>query len=270
MRSPARRLVSLGLALLLVAGLGVTSTLAAAPAEATLVAAEGVATTKINEQRVDRGLVKLRVDSRLAALARERAVYMAENDIFSHTHAGGQAVWDLMSANGITWYGAGEIIAYNTTSSLSSSAAGAVKQWMASPPHKAIIVSKSYNYFGVGVAVSPNTGRRYWAGVFLKGPDRTGAWAKITSTTKKSISATRSKVTFRWTGGDTQLQVLTSGFHSYQFQRRMDGGPWYDYGTTTKTTMTRTWIRGSVYEFRVRARDRNGNWSSWKTVKVRP
>lgn len=243
---------------------------AAAPSEASLDAAEAMALTRINAERVDRGHVKLRLDSRLAALARERAVYMAANDILSHTHAGGQAVWDMMSAQGITWYRAGEIIAYNTSSSLTTSAATAVSSWMHSAPHKAIAMSSDYNYVGFGVAVSTTTGRRYWAGVFLKGPDRTGAWSKILSVTKSAISSTQSKVVIRWDGADTRLSVLTAGFKVFDIQRRLDGGAWYDYGTRTTKSTTRHWTRGHTWEFRVRAMDKNGNWGSWKSVTVRP
>ena len=54
---------------------------------------------------------------------------------------------------------------------------------MDSSGHKAIIMSKGYNYVGFGLAISPTSGKRYWAGVYLKGPDRTGAWAKLGSVT---------------------------------------------------------------------------------------
>ena len=36
---------------------------------------------------------------------------------------------------------------------------------MASPSHKAIIMSTGYNYVGFGLAISAATGKRYWAGV---------------------------------------------------------------------------------------------------------
>ena len=197
MRSLARRGGPVGLALLLVVLLGALLVPAASavtmPSEASVRTAEASALTKINAQRSAHGLVKLRLDPRLASLARERAVYMAQNDLLSHTHAGGKAVWDLMNDDGITWYGAGEIIALNTTSSLTGSATTAVKGWLGSPPHRSIMLSTQYNYIGMGVAVSPNTGRRYWAGVFLKGPDRTGAWSKITSVSKHVVSGAHTR-----------------------------------------------------------------------------
>ena len=269
MRSPARHLLPLGLVLVLAAALAPAVAAAELPGEAAVAAAEASAVAKINDQRTSRGLVALRLDSRLAALARERAVYMAETDVLSHTHAGGLMVWDMMTDAGIAWYGAGEIIAYNGTESLTASATTAVTGWLGSPPHKSIMLSTTYNYFGMGLAVSPTTGRRYWAGVFLKGPDRTGAWAKIGKVSKTVTSATKVKVTIRWSGADTKLQILTSGFRSYQIQRRIDGGAWYDYGTTTATSMTKSWKRGHTYEFRVRAHDKVGNWGGWKSIKIK-
>ena len=53
---------------------------------------------------------------------------------------------------------------------------------------------------------------------------------------------------------------MTSGLKQFQTQRREDGGAWFDYGTTTRTSATHTWARGHVWEFRVRARDKAGNW----------
>ena len=50
----------------------------------------------------------------------------------------------------------------------------------------------------------------------------------------------------------------------------IDGGAWYDYGSTTaKTSMTQSWTRGHTWQFRVRARDKVGNWGGWKVVKVK-
>jgi uncharacterized protein YkwD len=269
MRSLPRRVVAIGLGLLLLASLAPLVAAATLPDEASVAAAETSALDKINDQRVAHGLVRLRLDSRLATIARERAVYMADNDLLSHEHEGGKMVWDLMTEAGITWYGAGEIIAYNTTSSLVGSATTAVNGWLDSPPHRSIMLSTGYNYIGMGLAVSPVTGRRYWAGVFMKGPDRTAAWAKLGSTSKHIVSASKVRVTLRWSGADARLQVLTSGLHYFQTQRRVDGGPWVDYPLTTSTSTVRTWSRGHTIDFRVRARDKQGNWGAWHTTTVR-
>ena len=267
MRSPSRRLAPAVLGLLLVAAL---APLAARGADDTVASAEQRAHTLANAERVERGLVKLRWDQRLGDLARDRATYMAETDTFSHTQSGGTSVFDLMTDAGIKWYGGGEIIAWNIGTELDASADYVLRQWMNSSGHKAIMVSKDFNYVGFGVATSPETGRRYWAGVYMKGPDRTAGWAKTGSVSISRLDARSSRVTVRWGGGDTKLQVLTSGHRYFQVQSRRNGNEWKTYPTTTSTSRSWTLYRDSVYEFRVRSRDKAGNWSSWKTVTINP
>jgi hypothetical protein len=91
----------------------------------------------------------------------------------------------------------------------------------------------------------------------------------MTTISRSSVDARRVKVTVRWTGADTKLQVLTSGFRYYQVQKSVDGAAWYDYGTRTTPSLTRTWARGHTVVVRVRARDKAGNWGLWRTVTVR-
>ena len=268
MRSPARRLSPLALVFLLVIGLAPATAAAGTPTDAQISAAEQSVLTLTNRRRASAGLTALRWDNRLAELAGDRAAYMARTGQFSHTQSGGTDVFDMIAGAGIKWYGAGEIIAWNTAAALDYSAAFAVKGWMGSPSHKAIVMSKGYNYVGFGLAIS-DTGKRYWAGVYLKGPDRTGAWSKIVGTAKRNLNNTDVRVWVKWTGSDVRLQVLTSGFRYYQVQRSINGGAWSSYPVTTKTTMTRTWRRNSTYDVRVRSRDRAGNWGAWKTTTIK-
>lgn len=273
MRSLSRRLAPVALATIVLAALLPLAASAAEPGDTDLAAvgaAEQRAHDLANAERLERGLVRLRWDDRLGDLARARATHMADTDTFSHTQSGGTSVFDLMSEAGIKWYGAGEIIAWNIGTDVSGSADYVIDQWMNSSGHKAIMTSSDFNYVGFGVATSPVTGKRYWAGVYMKGPDRTGSTARIGTISKTRVDAKTTKVTLRWGGADTRLQVLTSGLRYFQVQRSRDGGDWYTYPLTTATSMTRPWVRGSEYEFRVRSRDKAGNWSSWKTVTVRP
>lgn len=266
MSSPLRRIAPLALAVLLILPAAATAT---ATTTDPVTAAQAAALTYANQERTSRGLVPLRLDSRVQAIAHARAETMAESDELSHDQADGNNVFDILSANEIAWSGAGEIIAWNNTSSLTPSAKGAISQWIHSSGHKAILLSKGYNYVAFGVAVSPSSGKSYWAGVFIKGPDRSGAWTSLYSPTKHFLSSTRTKVSFHWTGSDTQLQVLTAGLRYYQAERRVVGGEWASYGNMTATSLSTSWARGFTYEFRVRAVDRVGNWGGWKTVTVR-
>jgi uncharacterized protein YkwD len=253
--------------------LGVLAGSVAAPAGAsaadlTISQAEQAMVGHLNADRTAAGLVPVRVDSRLMAIARARSVDMATKHYFSHTQPDGRNVFDILTAKGITWFDAGEIIAWNNYPTLELSAAVGNSQWMNSPGHKAIVLSTSYNYVGVGLAIDASNGRKYWTAVYIKGPDRTGA----RSTTQAPIVApgvlpeTR-RVSVSWTGADVKLQVLTSGFYSWKVQRRTDGGSWTTiWASTTRASMTLDLPEGHTYEFRTAARDKAGNWGSWSTV----
>ncbi|MEO8438500.1 MAG: CAP domain-containing protein [Chloroflexota bacterium] len=225
--------------------------------------------TLSNRQRTALGLVALRIDPDLMAIAKTRAEVMATNDIMSHTEPNGQKVFDRINAAGLTWYAAGEIIVWNTYPTEPLSVAEAIRAWMASPGHREVMISTGYNYVGFGAAVSA-TGKRYYAGVYIKEPDESGAIARFRYTSKRSISGGRTRVTIRWAGHDARLQVLTSGLRYFEVQRRLVGGSWASWGTTTATSKTVTWSRAYDREVRVRARDKAGNWGTWRVLRINP
>jgi len=253
--------------------------------DAAMAAAEQGALVLTNDQRAQRGLAALPWDARMADLARQRAAYMAATGEFSHTHANGTSVFDMITASGITWFGAGEIIAWNNAEALDYSVAFAVQGWMGSPPHAAIVLSAEFSRVGFGMAISPTTGKRYWAGVYLKGPaattatpaaaapvahgtpTATSASARIRLVSKTRLDARRVKVTLRWTGSNDR-QAASEGQRIYQVQKRRDGGAWTGFDTTA-TAMTRIWRRGHVFQVRVRSRADGGTWSAWSTLKIR-
>ncbi|MEO6206562.1 MAG: CAP domain-containing protein, partial [Candidatus Limnocylindrales bacterium] len=238
---------------------------------AAMAAAEQGALTLTNDQRAQRGLAALAWDAQMADLARQRAAYMAATGEFSHTHINGTSVFDMITASGITWYGAGEIIAWNNAEALDYSVAFAVQGWMGSPPHAAIVLSTEYDRVGFGMAISPATGKRYWAGVYLKGPAATTAptaasataiaapAARIRLVSKTRVDARRVKVTLKWTGTNDR-QAASEGQRIYQVQKRRDGGAWNTFDTTA-TSMTRVLQRGHVFQVRVRSRADGGTWS---------
>jgi uncharacterized protein YkwD len=233
---------------------------------ATLAQAELDLVTLTNSKRSAAGLVAVRMDSDLMAIARTRAEVMATNDVLSHEEPDGANVFDRIRDAGLTWYGAGEIIAWNNYPT-EYSAAEAIQAWMASPGHHDIMMSTGYNYVGYGAAISA-TGKRYYAGVFVKEPDETGATSRFRTTSRTSLSRHRVRVTIRWAGSDVRLQVLTSGLRYFEIQRRVVGGTWATWGTTTATSKTVTWRRPYDREVRVRARDKAGNWGSWKVIRI--
>ena len=234
----------------------------------TLSVARADLATMVNRQRLAHGLVAVRVDAQATSLAASRAEAMAALDALGHAGADGRTTFDLIRASGMTWFGAGEVLAFNTYPGEPESTGQAVADWLASPTHTAIVLSSTYNYVGFAAAVSAS-GTRYYAGVFLQLPDRTPGWATAGPTTTAAVDAARAKVTLRWTGGDVRLQVLTAGLRDYEVQRRLAGGTWQLVAVTTRPSLSVTVARGRLYEFRVRSRDRAGNRSAWSSVSVR-
>lgn len=270
MRSHLRHLGPLALIAVLLVGLVPAATASEIDtSSAAMRAAENDALRLTNARRTARGLVKLRLDTRLTGLARDRAQYMANTGRFSHTQANGSDVFDMIESQGIRWYAAGEIIAWNTAGPLDYSAEYAVQGWMGSPSHRAIVLSDDYNYVGFGLAIADD-GTRYWAGVYLRGPDRTGGYVKTGGFSKTYLSSRWARGTVYWSGGDIRLQVLTAGHRYFQVHWRVAGSTWQNYGTTTAHRLTKWWRRGWTYEVRIRERDRNGNWGSWATKTLRP
>jgi uncharacterized protein YkwD len=271
MVTSARRLVPLLLAGLLLVPLAgpVAAEEAPPPTDEAQLLKDGLDLVNLtNSKRAALGLIALRADPALMAIARDRARVMAADDVMSHTESDGTKVWDRMNDAGLTWYAAGEILAWNHYP-VEYSTAEAIRAWMASPGHRAIMVSTGYNYVGFGAAVSAD-GKRYFAGVFAKRPDHTGAWAKFRKTWMYTVDSRHKRVTIRWRGGDTRLQVLTSGLRYFQVRWRRAGGDWHTSATTTATRKSVTFVRGRTYEVQVRARDRAGNWGTWRAMTVRP
>jgi uncharacterized protein YkwD len=241
-----------------------------AAADMTISQAESAMVAALNADRKAVGLVALQVDTRLMTIARARSTDMATKNYFSHTQPDGRDVFDFIAAAKITWFYAGEIIAWNNYPTLATSVPAANTQWLNSPGHKKLIVSTRFNYVGVGLAVQAATGKKFWTAVFLEGPDRTGARATTAapSIAAGSTAATK-KVTVAWSGADVPLQVRTSGFHSYQVQRRVDGGAWATvWASTTVRSMSLQLPTNHTYDFRVAARDRAGNWGAWSAVQA--
>jgi uncharacterized protein YkwD len=264
-----RRLAASAIAILLLVSLAGPAAAALPTFDLTTLAqAEANLVSRVNAERSARGLIGLQLDPAAVAIARERAETMAATDVLSHTNPDGSDVFDAIAAAGIPWFGAGEVIVWNSWPAEADSTTQAAAAWFASPPHASILLSSDFNYAGFGAAVSPTSGKRYYAGVILKRTDRTGAWAKVGASSQRVVDAGKAKVTVRWTGGDPRLQVLTAGLRDYEVQRRVKGGSWRALGYRTTTSVTETLPRNRTYEYRIRARDKAGNRGSWSTITV--
>jgi uncharacterized protein YkwD len=266
-----RRLAALSLLAILGASLLGPAVVAATTTTvdpATITAQEAKMVSLLNADRTALGLVPVRVDSRLMAIARARSVDMVAKHYFSHTQPDGRNIFNILTGTKITWYSAGEIIASNNYP-MDLTANTANRQWMNSAGHKAIVISTNLNYVGVGLAVDAATGKKIWTAVYIKGPDRTGAWVTLaTPTISSGSTATTRKVNLAWSGADIRLQVLTAGLRSYVIQRKVDAGTWTTVTGTTGRLLAITASTGHVYQFRLAAYDKAWNLGSWSTKTV--
>ena len=114
----------------------------------------------VNSERTAQGLTALQKDSRLAAVAQQKAEDMAKNQYFSHTSPTYGSAFDMLKAAGYSYKTAGENIAMGQ-----KSAASVMDGWMHSSGHRANILHTSYEKIGVGYAVSAD-GMPYWVQIF--------------------------------------------------------------------------------------------------------
>jgi uncharacterized protein YkwD len=89
---------------------------------------------------------------------------MATNGYFSHYSPDGSSVFTLLARAGYPYGIAGENIARNNYAD-SQSVSVAMSGFMSSPTHRSNLLSASYRYVGVGMALGAN-GLKYYAVVF--------------------------------------------------------------------------------------------------------
>jgi len=113
----------------------------------------------INRERMRNGRHAIGVDGRLARAAGRHAADMARRHYFGHVSPGGAS--PLGRARAAGWPGGiGEAIAWGCGSSGTPRAT--VRAWMASPPHRAILLGGA-RVAGIGFKRAPGCGgRAYW------------------------------------------------------------------------------------------------------------
>ena len=122
-------------------------------------------TSRLNAERAAAGLPALAVDPDLVAIARIRSSDMATVGYFSHTSPQGQSAFTLLDQWGIPYAWAGENLARNNYP-LDETVAVAIRDLMASPPHRDNILNPNYTRVGVGYA-EDGSGMRYYTIVFV-------------------------------------------------------------------------------------------------------
>lgn len=255
--------------LVLGANLPPTTRAAGGPTSAQLRSAEVLALKLLNAERDAQGLGPIRMDSRMRTVAQARSRDMANRHYFAHVDPDGKSPFDHLQAAHVNYYEAGEIIAWNMSTPVDTSAAVAIGQWMGSTMgHREQILSTQHNYAGVGVAIDGD--RTIWTVDFIQGPDRTDPRVSLAMA---SSSVGSHSIRLAWVGTDPALATLTAGMASYDLARRKPGGTWSTIRSgATRTSLTLGARKGARYQFRVRARDAAGNigaWSDHRSVTVR-
>lgn len=113
----------------------------------------------VNRFRASHGLAALHESPALDRAAREHSLEMGRLGYFSHTSPGGtqffQRIRHFYSPRGYSYWAAGENLVW---ASPILGAAGAMRLWIASPPHRANLLSHQWRQIGisaVGVARAP-------------------------------------------------------------------------------------------------------------------
>jgi len=170
------RTLGLGLSALIAAGLltwspAVTTGWNQGSAEATL-------WQLLNGARVNNGMAPLQQHSTLIGLARWRSSDMLAKDYFSHTIAGcGCLVYAYYDSNGLNYVWAGENIGWNSGLDDSYSPVRVHEKFMASPGHRANVLTAAFTHGGVGAAAADNQmfqgyvqNTRMYTELFLQAP----------------------------------------------------------------------------------------------------
>ena len=126
--------------------------------------------SQLNRDRAAIGLVPLRTDSRLIGLAANRAGWMAATGDLSHDSWGG-AVYDAVALVGVSAWSSAEAVASTNATFGPDAAAYLYNLWHGSPEHWGFMMSRTFNYIGVGVGYRAATGESYASLVFAEAPD---------------------------------------------------------------------------------------------------
>jgi uncharacterized protein YkwD len=120
---------------------------------------------QLNSHRITNGLPAVVAATELTQAARRHSRDMADHNITSHTGSDGSRPGQRIEEAGYDWIAWGEIIGWGFGGDPDSM----VSWWMNSPDHRAILLSASYEDFGVGYAMDPDSEwGHYWTVDFGK------------------------------------------------------------------------------------------------------
>jgi uncharacterized protein YkwD len=114
--------------------------------------------TELNRVRAARGLRPLRPTASLAAAARRHSSQMGRRGFFAHESADGTPFWRRIERfygpRGFRSWEVGENIFWRSPAS--TAAISVVRSWLASPSHRANVLSRAWRDVGVGAVSLPS------------------------------------------------------------------------------------------------------------------
>jgi len=223
----------------------------------------GTILSSMNHDRAAQGLIAYRTDSRLIGLAVNRSQWMASTDDLTHDSYGG-AIYDAVAMVGVNAYSDAEAVGSTNATAGTDAANYLYGMWRGSPEHWAFMMSGTFNYVGIGVALDAS-GASYASIVFAEAPDVSRPVVQLTGYGHSGTSAF-----WVWAGHDGQLQSHTAGLRDYDVEYSMDGGSWTLLlsHTTSTQVILKNRLAGHSYAVRVRDRDRRNNLSVWSTTRT--
>jgi uncharacterized protein YkwD len=127
---------------------------------------------KLNEVRAKYGLRAVRPSLLLRLTAQRHSDDMVVRDYFAHTSPGGRTVYDRIVRSGFvsgyTWE-AGETLAWGT--GVLAKPGYTIKAWLASPDHRAILLSSTWTRIGISRACGHflgHTGACVWTADWVR------------------------------------------------------------------------------------------------------
>lgn len=118
----------------------------------------------INSERIREGLIELRRDARLDAVARAHSADMAQRHYLSHDTPEGLNPVDRLRQGGASGFTlAGENVGLTSKSDPNREI---LEAWLASPAHRGNLLAPAFNATGVGIARAPD-GTLYYTQLYV-------------------------------------------------------------------------------------------------------
>lgn len=122
-----------------------------------------------NKERIENELQPLFLDEQLSLAAQEKANDMFSQNYWAHSAPNGRTPWSFITGSGYQYIYAGENLARDF-----SKTDGVLSAWMASPGHRANILSSNYQDIGFAVVNGKLNGRETTLVVQLFGTKKGG------------------------------------------------------------------------------------------------